>query len=70
MAPKIIADVERTIAGIKARGMTILLVEQNASVALRLADRAYVFEAGEIRLQGTGKELMRHPEVSKAYLGF
>lgn len=70
LAPKIIADVQRTIAGIKARGMTILLVEQNASVALRLADRAYVFEAGEIRLHGTGKELMGHPEVSKAYLGY
>jgi branched-chain amino acid transport system ATP-binding protein len=70
LAPKVVADVERTIAGIKARGITILLVEQNAAMALRLADRAYVFEAGEIRLQGSGKELMDHPEVSKAYLGY
>lgn len=70
LAPKVVAEVERTIAGIKARGMTILLVEQNAAMALRLADRAYVFEAGEIRLQGSGEELMTHPEVSKAYLGY
>jgi len=70
LAPKVVAEVERTIAGIKARGMTILLVEQNAAMALRLADRAYVFEAGEIRLHGSGMELMTHPEVSKAYLGY
>lgn len=70
LAPKVVAEVERTIAGIKARGMTILLVEQNAAMALRLADRAYVFEAGEIRLHGSGEELMTHPEVSKAYLGY
>lgn len=70
LAPKVVSDVERTIAGIKARGITILLVEQNAAMALRLADRAYVFEAGEIRLQGSGKELMDHPDVSKAYLGY
>ncbi len=70
LAPKVVAEVERTIAGIKARGMTILLVEQNAAMALRLADRAYVFEAGEIRLHGSGEELLTHPEVSKAYLGY
>jgi branched-chain amino acid transport system ATP-binding protein len=51
-------------------GVTVLLVEQNAAMALRLADRAYVFEAGEIVLQGTGAELRAHPEVSKAYLGY
>jgi branched-chain amino acid transport system ATP-binding protein len=70
LAPKIVADVEHTLARIKAMGVTVLLVEQNASMALRLADRAYVFEAGEIVLQGTGKELQSHPEVSKAYLGY
>lgn len=69
LAPKIVAEVERTLAEIKARGTTILLVEQNASMALRLADRAYVLEAGEVTLQGTGAELMNHPEVSRAYLG-
>ena len=70
LAPKIEQEVEQTIAKIKAMGTTILLVEQNASMALRLSDRAYVFEAGEIVLQGTGQELQNHPEVSKAYLGY
>lgn len=70
LAPKIVAEVEQTLARIKGMGVTVLLVEQNASMALRLADRAYVFEAGEIVLQGTGEELQAHPEVSKAYLGY
>ncbi len=70
LAPKIVEEVEQTIASIKARGTTILLVEQNASMALRLSDRAYVFEAGEIVLTGTGRALQDHPEVSKAYLGY
>ncbi len=70
LAPKIVEEVEQTIARIKAMGTTILLVEQNASMALRLSDRAYVFEAGEIVLHGTGRELQDHPEVSKAYLGY
>lgn len=70
LAPKIVDEVEQTIARIKAMGTTILLVEQNASMALRLSDRAYVFEAGEIVLHGTGRELQDHPEVSKAYLGY
>jgi len=70
LAPKIVEEVEQTIARIKARGTTILLVEQNAAMALRLSNRAYVFEAGEIVLTGTGQELKDHPEVSKAYLGY
>ena len=70
LAPKIVQEVEQTIAKIKAMGTTILLVEQNASMALRLSDRAYVYEAGDIVLQGTGEELQNHPEVSKAYLGY
>ena len=49
--------------------MTILLVEQNANMALSLADLAYLFEAGEIVLEGSGDELMSNPEVSNAYLG-
>ena len=70
LAPKIVEEVEQTIDRIKARGTTILLVEQNAAMALRLSNRAYVFEAGEIVLTGTGQELKDHPEVSKAYLGY
>jgi branched-chain amino acid transport system ATP-binding protein len=69
LAPKIVAEVEHNIARIKARGMTILLVEQNAAMALRLADRAYVFEAGEIVLHGTSEELKSDAKVKKAYLG-
>lgn len=70
LAPKIVEEVENTLARIKGIGTTILLVEQNASMALRLSDRAYVFEAGEIVLKGTGQELQDHPEVNKAYLGY
>ena len=69
LAPKIVKEVGETIARIKDAGMTILLVEQNANMALSLADRAYLFEAGEIVLEGSGDELMSNPEVSNAYLG-
>lgn len=69
LAPKIVAEVGATIQRIKDMGKTILLVEQNSAMALRLADRAYLFEAGEIVLSGTGAELQSHPEVAKAYLG-
>jgi branched-chain amino acid transport system ATP-binding protein len=69
LAPKIVAEVEKNIAKIKDRGMTILLVEQNAAMALRLSDRAYVYEAGEIVLHGTSEELRAHSKVRKAYLG-
>jgi branched-chain amino acid transport system ATP-binding protein len=69
LAPKIVAEVGATIERIKKMGKTILLVEQNSLMALRLADRAYLFEAGEIVLTGTGEELQSHPEVVKAYLG-
>ena len=50
-------------------GTTILLVEQNAQMALSVADRAYVLETGKITLSGTGKELAESDEVRKAYLG-
>jgi branched-chain amino acid transport system ATP-binding protein len=69
LAPKIVAEVAATLGRIKAMGKTVLLVEQNSLLALRLADRAYLFEAGEIVLTGTGAELQSHPEVAKAYLG-
>jgi branched-chain amino acid transport system ATP-binding protein len=65
LAPKIVAEVER----IKERGMTILLVEQNANMALRLADRGYVLEAGVVRIEGTSRDLRDNPEVGRAYLG-
>ena len=70
LAPRVVAEVEHTLQQIKAMGTTILLVEQNAAMALRLADRAYVFEAGEVVLEGSGTELQSNPEVSRAYLGY
>jgi branched-chain amino acid transport system ATP-binding protein len=57
------------IAGIRDRGATVLLVEQNAALALRLADRAYVLETGRVALEGPAKELVANPEVHRAYLG-
>lgn len=69
LAPKIVAEVERTLARIKANGMTILLVEQNSAMALRLADRAYLYESGEVVLRGTGAEMQKNPMIAKAYLG-
>jgi branched-chain amino acid transport system ATP-binding protein len=70
LAPRVVTEVEHTLKQIKAMGTTILLVEQNAAMALRLADRAYVFEAGEVVLEGSGTELQSNPEVSRAYLGY
>jgi branched-chain amino acid transport system ATP-binding protein len=70
LAPRVVAEVEQTLRQIKAMGTTILLVEQNAAMALRLADRAYVFEAGEVVLEGTGTALQSNSEVSRAYLGY
>jgi branched-chain amino acid transport system ATP-binding protein len=69
LAPKIVAGVFETLARIKAMGMTILLVEQNSMMALNLADRAYLFEAGKIVMEGAAKDLRNHPDVMRAYLG-
>ena len=69
LAPIIVQEIVRTIRKLKAEGVTILLVEQMASVALALADHAYVLENGTVRLSGTGSELARDPNVKKAYLG-
>ena len=69
LAPIIVQEIVRTIRKLKEEGVTILLVEQMASVALALADHAYVLENGTVRLSGTGSELARDPNVKKAYLG-
>ena len=69
LAPKIVAEVEQTIAKIKSMGKTVLLVEQNSMMALRLADRAYLFESGKVVLDGRGSELQKNPDIAKAYLG-
>jgi len=69
LAPMLVRAIFETIKEINERGVTILLVEQNARAALRLADRGYVLETGRIVLSGTAEELMRDERVRKAYLG-
>ena len=69
LAPLIVDEIFSIIAGLRAEGRTILLVEQNASAALAIADYAYVLETGRIRLQGQAAEIARNPEVTAAYLG-
>lgn len=69
LAPIIVQGVFEIIREINRQGMTILLVEQNANMALKAAHRAYVMETGRITLSGTGKELSENEEVKAAYLG-
>lgn len=69
LAPIIVQGVFEIIREINKQGMTILLVEQNANMALKAAHRAYVMETGRITLSGTGKELAENEEVRAAYLG-
>ncbi len=69
LAPLFIQEIFNIIQEINDRGTTVLLVEQNANVALDIADRAYVFETGHVVAEGTGQELLASDEVQKAYLG-
>jgi len=69
LAPVLVRDIFDTIKEINAQGTTILLVEQNANMALKLADRGYVLETGNIVLEGTSQELAANPKVKRAYLG-
>ena len=69
LAPMLVDLIFDTIKEINAQGVTVLLVEQNALVALSIANRAYVLETGSIVLSGTGQELLNNPEVMKSYLG-
>jgi branched-chain amino acid transport system ATP-binding protein len=69
LAPLLIAQIFRAIATLRDQGVTILLVEQNVTAALAIADRAYVIETGRIVLSGSGAELARDPRVQEAYLG-
>jgi ABC-type branched-subunit amino acid transport system ATPase component len=69
LAPKVMDDLFAKVMQINARGTAIVIVEQNARKALRLAQRAYVLEGGTTRLEGQGVELLNDPEVRKAYLG-
>ena len=69
LAPLVVRDIFKTIDGLRATGVTILLVEQNARAALEVADYGYVLEIGEIALEGPARELAKDPRVIDTYLG-
>lgn len=69
LAPLLVRELFRVICGLRGQGYTVLLVEQNAHQALRVADVAYVMETGTVTLKGTGAELLATPQVQAAYLG-
>lgn len=69
LAPIVVESIFNTLKQIKEQGITIFLVEQNVQKSLSLATRGYVLEGGNIRLQGTGEELLTNPYVKEAYLG-
>lgn len=69
LAPLVVQNIFNILKEINEEGVTILLIEQNANMALRLADKAYVLETGKIIMEGTGKELLDNPKIKEAYLG-
>jgi branched-chain amino acid transport system ATP-binding protein len=69
LAPILVEQIFQTVEDINRQGTTILLVEQNAAMALSIAHRGYVLETGNIALQGSAVELQEHPDVKRAYLG-
>jgi branched-chain amino acid transport system ATP-binding protein len=69
LAPLVMKDIFDTIVRISGEGSTVLLVEQNARSALKIAHRGYVLETGRIVLQGTSEELLANRDVQRAYLG-
>lgn len=69
LAPLVVRDMFRVITEINSKGVTILLIEQNANAALKIADEAYVLETGQITMSGKGQELLKDERVIQAYLG-
>ncbi|HEX9576299.1 MAG TPA: ATP-binding cassette domain-containing protein, partial [Myxococcales bacterium] len=69
LAPTLVETIFATIQEINKQGVTILLVEQNAHLALNIANHGYVLETGTVVQTGTGQELLHSPEIRKAYLG-
>jgi branched-chain amino acid transport system ATP-binding protein len=69
LAPLVVEKIFEVIHSITREGMTVLLVEQNANLALEVSERAYVMEGGRITMAGTGKDLLHDPKVRSAYLG-
>ena len=70
LAPRLVAEVMRSVKMFRDAGVTVLLVEQNANLALHLADRGYVMETGAILMQGSGAELLANEHVRASYLGY
>ena len=69
LSPILVTEIFQIIGKLKEQGVTVLLVEQNAKMALSIADRAYVLETGRIVLEGNARDLLNNDEVKKAYLG-
>jgi branched-chain amino acid transport system ATP-binding protein len=69
LSPILVQEIGNIIKGMKEKGRTILLVEQNANLALKLADRTYVLELGKVVLEGKSADIINNPIVKKAYLG-
>lgn len=69
LAPLVVKDIFKIIKEINKNGVTVLLNEQNANMALKIADKAYVMQTGKVTLSGTGKELLENEMVKEAYLG-
>ena len=69
LAPLVVKGIFEIIQEINRQGVTVLLIEQNANMALKTADIGYVLETGEITLSGSGRELLANEAVKKAYLG-
>ena len=69
LAPLIVKAIFEIIKTINEEGITVLLIEQNANMALKVADKGYVMETGEIKMEGTGAELLANEEIKEAYLG-
>jgi len=69
LAPLLVDEIFEIVSQLRSAGTTIFMVEQNAFMALEIADRAYVLEAGHVTLSGTGEELLSNEKVIEAYLG-
>jgi branched-chain amino acid transport system ATP-binding protein len=69
LSPILVVEIFRMIEKLRARGIAILLSEQNARMSLAIADRAYVIETGRVVIEGGGRELLARPEVAERYLG-
>jgi amino acid/amide ABC transporter ATP-binding protein 2, HAAT family (TC 3.A.1.4.-) len=69
LAPLVVEKIFEVVQSVAREGVTILLVEQNANLALEFAQRGYVMESGKIPLTGSGAELLKNPKVRAAYLG-